>query len=51
MPILCSSAPVEAGKVALDDKAVNFSPSTLANRMNTSANSAFVIHIFLPFRT
>ena len=31
--------------------AVNFSPSTLANTVNTSAKPALVIHIFSPLRT
>ena len=51
IPILCSSAPTEnPGNFRSTIKAVNRSPSALANTMNRPANPAFVIHIFSPFR-
>ena len=40
----------ESGEMRSTRKAVNFSPSTLANTVNMSAKPALVIHIFSPFR-
>ncbi len=52
MPIFFSSAPMEKPGVSRSTmKQENFSPSTLAKMMNTSAKPPLVIHIFCPFRT
>ena len=51
MPILFSSAPTEKPGVPRSTmNAENFSPSTFANTMYTSANPPLVIHIFCPLR-
>ena len=49
IPILCSSSPkVRPGVPRSTMNALNLSPSTLANTVNTSAKPALVIHIFCP---
>ncbi len=51
MPILCSSGPVvNPGASFSTMKALNFSPSTLAKTMKTSAKPALEIHCLVPFR-
>ena len=51
MPIFFSSAPtVNPGVPRSTMKQENFSPSTLAKTMYTSAKPPLVIHIFWPFR-
>src|SRR5579864_1783375 len=51
MPIFFSSAPDwKPGELRSTMKAENFSPSTLAKMMYTSAKPPLVIHIFSPLR-
>ena len=49
MPSFCSSGPVETpGLVRSTRKAVNRSPSTLANTVKRSAKPALVMNCFVP---